>query len=356
MRFTLGYLKMFFYSLGILGYMLAKGIRDGSRKITNSIRIIAGKARSKMKNKILGMINPHYTSIALGLILVWLGLILTLSGKVLSGIIVIQIGLLLPTLHFSARIFLPNLAEAKVLVAGPKIGRIQGIRRGNKFICFIDNIVEMYDGKNWHVDINGVILEGRVTLDHSWFWRHYGVYPIGLNDIYTYEIVTTAEENQSGKLVFGAPVTASSIYFHGTYTLISLPFTKDGIRLKATVQIKTRTLNAATALSLPQSWTILVFVGVLATLRDFFGSNIAADLISTSHEAGINKIDRTSGVRAVNENSGFAEMVRQLNIDTSAAGGNYSLEVLCGQFVEAVTMVDIDFADETTEEAFWGSV
>jgi hypothetical protein len=92
---------------------------------------------------------------------------------------------------------------------------------------------------------------------------------------------------------------------------------------------------------------------VLATLRDFFGSQIAADLIATSHEAGVNKIDKTGAKKNVDENSGFAEMVRQLNEDTRKAGGNFGLDVLCGQEIESVTIVDIDFADKETEEAFW---
>lgn len=253
--------------------------------------------------------------------------------------IIIVIAGLLWGAYLMARIYIPKLAENDVFFSSPKLGRIKARRRSGRIVSFIDNLA----GKNTHVNpVTGKIEPGSIAPTGFW-WNRFGVQFIGLDDVYQYKIATEAVEGDNSKLEYKEEM-ASSIYLEGSYPLTAVLLTKDGVRLRVKLRIKLTTRNASKSLSLPVSWTIPVFGAALGVSRDFFGVRKAQELISAQNEGDKVKINDQ-----VIANSGFVDAVRSLNTST----GNIPLEEMCGQYIDAINIVDIDFADKETEEAFW---
>jgi regulator of protease activity HflC (stomatin/prohibitin superfamily) len=256
---------------------------------------------------------------------------------IIGGVAILAI--FLYGLYLLARIYVPKLAENDTFFSSPKLGRIKARRRSGRIVQFIDNLV----GKNKHVNPDtGKIEPGEIRPTGFW-WDRFGVHFIGLDDIYEYKIATEATEGDDGQLKYKED-QASSIFLEGSHLIAAILLTKDGVRLRVKLQLKLTTLDAAKALSLPISWTIPVFAAVLGASRDFFGAREAGELISAQNEG-----DKVSVNTQVIANSGFVELIRNLNTST----GNLSLAEICGQHIDAVNVVDIDFADKATEEAFW---
>lgn len=254
---------------------------------------------------------------------------------IVSDFLVILV--LVYTLYLFGRVYIPRLAEKDIFFSSPKLGRIKARRRSGRIIGFFDNLV----GKNKHVNDQGVIENGEVLPTGFW-WKFFGVRFIGLDDVYTYKIATEVEEQMDGTLKYKEE-PASSIYYEGSYPMTTLPMTKDGVRLKLKLQLKTSTEDAAKGLSLPISWTKPMFASVLAATRDFCGTREIATLISSQNEG-----EYRIGKKKL-ENSGFVKLILSLN-DTIA--GNVSMKDICGQHIDAVNIVDVDFADEDTKKAF----
>lgn len=243
-------------------------------------------------------------------------------------------------LYIWARIQLPEWAERDKLFSSPKLGRIKARRRAGRIIRFYGNLV----GKGWHVDtVTGKLVEGEQPVPVSHWWSKFGTYFIGFDDVYTYKIARGAKEDEKGNLTYDE-VEASSIYFEGNYPLEAVLNTSDGLRLRVKLLLKTTTVDAAKALSLPISWTIPVFAAVLAATRDFVGARPVEMLITSQNEGG------KAVIKAVHlENSGFAKLIRSLNNDKK---GNISLSQVCGQRIDAVNVIDLDFADDKTRDQY----
>jgi len=253
---------------------------------------------------------------------------------------VIMLTVFLPLgLYLLGRVFIPILAEKDTFFSSPKLGRIKARKRGGKIVGFFDNLVR----KGKHVNKEtGKIEDGELKTEGFW-WKFFGVYFIGLDDVYSYKIAVDAIEGSDGELRY-TEKEASSIFLEGSYPLVAQFVTKDGVRLKVKLQLKLSTTDAARALSLPISWTILVYAAVLAASRDFFGGRNIKTLISTQNEGREINVD-------VNEvrNSDFIRKILDLN---TPRVGNISLDESCGQHIDVINLVDIDFADEETKKAF----
>ncbi len=242
-------------------------------------------------------------------------------------------------IYMVGRIQIPIWADKDFLFSSPKLGRIKARRRSGRIVGFLDNLV----GKGQHVnELTGKIEPDEVRPTGFW-WRRFGVRFIGLDDVYTYKIAKEATEGMDGKFTY-TEEPASSIYYEGTYPLTILLYTMEGILLRVKLQLKTITVDAAKALSLPVSWTIPLFAAVIAASRDHFGRMSTSDLISAQNESGAIKI---AGRKIAN--SGFVKLIRGLN---DAKKGNISLADVCGQKIEAVNVVDIDFATDQDRETF----
>ena len=242
-------------------------------------------------------------------------------------------------LYLLGRVFIPILAEKDTFFSSPKLGRIKARKRSGRIVGFFDNIVR----KNKHVNKDtGEIETGEITPDGFW-WKFFGAYFIGLDEVYKYKIACEAEEDTKGELNY-AEKEASSIFLEGSYPLTATFVTKDGVRLKIKLQLKLTTLDAAKALSLPVSWTIPVFATVLGASRDFFGARSMKTLVTEQNEGKVISVDLNNI-----KNSDYIQQILGLNIPKI---GNVSLAEICGQRIDAVNLVDIDFADEETRKAF----
>jgi hypothetical protein len=238
------------------------------------------------------------------------------------------------------RVFIPVLGAKDAFFSTPKLGRVKARGRGGKIVGFFDNII----GKNKHVNkLTGKIEDGEVLPNNFW-WNNFGAHYIGLDEIYRYQIATEAIENENYELKYEIK-DASSIFIEGSYPLTAYFVTKDGVRLKIKLQLKLTTLDVAKALSLPLSWTIPVFATVLASSRDFFGSRTTKMLIATPNEGRNGNTDSHEF-----RNSDYINQILSLN---EPKIGNVSLEQLCGQRIDAVNIIDIDFVDKETREAFY---
>ncbi len=242
-------------------------------------------------------------------------------------------------MYLWGRIQIPVWAEKDGFFCSPKLGRIKARRRAGRIISFLDNLV----GKGKHVNKDtGKIEPGEVPPTGFW-WNLFGVQYIGLDDVYSYSIATEAAEGADGELAYKTEM-ASSIYYENSFPLVAILMTKDGIRLKVKFRLKMTTRDAAKALSLPISWSIPVFAAVYAASRDFFGARKTMKLITLQNERG-----RLNVRTKVAETSEFIELILSLN---ETGVGNISLEDICGQHIDAVSIVDIDFFDEATRALF----
>ena len=254
-------------------------------------------------------------------------------------LLVISLVMFVYGLYLWGRILIPKWTEKDIFFSSPKLGRIKARKRSGRIMGFFDNIVR----KGKHVNKEtGEIEVGEIKTKGFW-WSLFGVYFIGLDEIYKYKIAVEAQEDNKGELYYSEK-EASSIFLEGSYPLTATFVTKDGVRLKIKLQLKLTTVDAAKALSLPVSWTIPVFASVLGASRDFFGSRSIINLITTQNEGKIIKVDINNV-----KNSDFVEQILGLNIHKV---GNVPLGDICGQYIDAVNLVDIDFADEETKKAF----
>jgi regulator of protease activity HflC (stomatin/prohibitin superfamily) len=241
-------------------------------------------------------------------------------------------------LYLIGRVFIPIAGEKDTFFSSPKLGRIKARKRGGRIVGFFDNLA----GKGKHTNKKTGKIELGETGSGGFWWTIFGAYFIGLDEVNKYNIATEVYE-ESGKITY-KEIEASSIFLEGSYPLSATFISRDGVGLKVRIQLKLTTVDAAKGLSLPISWTIPVFAAVLATSRDFFGAGEIRKLIAAQNEGG-------------GENVGVKELVssdyiqRILNLNTPKVG-NISLEEICGQRIDAVNIVDIDFADEETRQAF----
>jgi hypothetical protein len=252
----------------------------------------------------------------------------------LSLVVVILFGL-----YLCARVYIPELAEKDVFFTSPKLGRIKARRRSGRIICFIDNLY----GKGRHTNkITGKVEDGEI-LPHGFWWTLFGVRFIGLDQIYTYRIAISADSGIDGTIHYGEK-EASSIFLEGSYPVTAILITRDGIRLKVSIQLKLTTLDAAIGLSHPNSWTIIVFADVLGKTRNFFGARNVEEIISSSNDGMAITIS--------------SDKIQQLGYEQEILGLNdrkidkISLAERCGQRIDTVNIIDIDFADEETRRAF----
>jgi hypothetical protein len=251
----------------------------------------------------------------------------------------VALGILLCGLYLLGRVFIPELAEADSFFSSPKLGRIKAKRRGGKIIGFIDNLV----GKNRSVNKNTGKIENCEQETNNLCWKLFGAIFIGLDEIYKYKIAIEAEEDGDGNIKY-LEKEASSIFIEGSYPLTTVLVTRDGVRLKVKFQLKLSTLDASKALSLPVSWTIPVFTAVLGKSRSFVGSKNTITLISSQHEGSLEGIDLDEKV-----NSDLIKEILSLN---KPAFGNISLADMCGQYIDAVNITYVGFADKETEKDF----
>jgi len=235
-------------------------------------------------------------------------------------------------LYLMGRVFIPLLAEKDSFFSSPKLGRIKAQKRCGRIIGFFDNLA----GKNRYTNkMTGKIEIGEINPDGFW-WKFFGVYFIGLDEVAKYKIATEAIEDISGKFQY-VEEEASSIFLDGAYPLTAQFVTKDGVGLKIKLQIILTTLDAAKALSLPVSWTIPVFGAVLGATRKFVGSKSLEALISAQGN--------------IAENGNTDLITEILDLNTTKIGG-ISLEEMCGQYIKAVNIIDLEFADLETKKAF----
>jgi regulator of protease activity HflC (stomatin/prohibitin superfamily) len=250
---------------------------------------------------------------------------------------VIMLFVILPFgLYLLGRIFIPILAEKDTFFSSPKLGRIKARRRGGRIVGFYGNLLR----KGKFVNKETGRIETGEQNSKSFFWIIFGAYFIGLDEVYNYIIAVEANEDDKGQLHY-IEKEASSIFLEGSYSLSATFITKDGVRLKVKLLLKLSTVDVTKALSLPISWTIPVFGAVLGASRDFFGARNIKTLISTQNEGG-------RGIIEIN-GSEYIQKILALNIPQT---GNVSLEEMCGQNIDAINIVDIDFADEETKKAF----
>lgn len=243
-------------------------------------------------------------------------------------------------LYLLGRIYIPKYAEDDTFFSSPKLGRVKARRRSGRIIGFFGNL----KGKGKQVNKDtGKIEDGEETPPTGLWWEHFGVRFIGLDDVYQYKIVKEMVETKKDEFQY-VEEPASSIYLEGAYSLTILLYSKEGVLFKVKLQCKTTTVDAAKALSLPISWTVPMFMQVIAANRDHFGLRGASELISAQNEGGKIKI---AGKDI--ENSGYAELIKSLNDDKN---GNIALKDLCGQHLDSVNIVDIDFANEKDRDAF----
>jgi hypothetical protein len=241
-------------------------------------------------------------------------------------------------LYLLGRVFIPELAEVDTFFSSPKLGRIKARRRSGRIVSFFDNLI----GKDRHVNKKTGRVEVGEKRQNSLWWKFFGVFFIGLDEIYKYKIAVEAEESGDGQIKY-LEKEASSIFLEGSYSLTTVLITKDGVRLKIKLQIKLTTIDAAKALSLPVSWTIPVFSTVLGKSRSFFGSRSTMTLISNQKEGGMEVGLNESG------NTDFIKEILGLN---KQSFGNISLEEICGQRIDAINNIYIGFADAETERDF----
>jgi hypothetical protein len=251
----------------------------------------------------------------------------------------VALGVLLCGLYLLGRVFIPELAEADSFFSSPKLGRIKAKRRSGKIVGFIDNLV----GKNRYVNKNTGKIENGEREINNLCWRFFGAIFIGLDEIYKYKIAVEAEEDGDGNIKY-IEKEASSIFLDGSYPLTTVLVTRDGVRLKVKLQLKLTTLDASKALSLPISWTIPVFTGVLGKSRSFVGSKNTMTLISSQNEGSVEGIDLDEKV-----NSDLIREILSLNKPTL---GNISLADMCGQRIDAINITYIGFADIETERDY----
>ncbi len=259
-------------------------------------------------------------------------------------IIFVILFVFLPTgLYLCGRVFIPVLAEKDTFFSSPKLGRIKARKRGGRIVSFFGNIV----GKDRHVNQQTGRVEIGEFISRNFYWRRFGAYFIGLDDVYKYKIAVEAiEEITEGKDPEFRYIEkeASSIFVEGSYPLTAHFMTKDGVRLKIRLQLKLSTLDASKGLSLPISWTIPVFMAVLGASRDFFGTRSIRTLVSSNNDSS-----QVSAVQNGIRNSGYAEQILDLNVPRP---GNISLGEVCGQHIDAVNLAEISFVDKETERAF----
>lgn len=243
-------------------------------------------------------------------------------------------------IYVFCRVFVPVMAEKETFFSSPKLGRIKVRRRGGKVVCYFDNII----GKNKHVNRETGKIEDGEIIPTDWCWRHFGAHFIGLDEIYQYVIATEALEDNNGDIKY-VEMNASSIFLEGSYPITFEFVSRDGVRLKVKLHLKLTTVDAAKALSLPVSWTRPVFSSVIAASRDFFGSRNVKSIISTPNE-GHGNFNGESEQR----NSDYMRQILSLN---NPIEGNISLDQLCGQKIDAINIIDIDFADQETKKAYY---
>jgi len=243
-------------------------------------------------------------------------------------------------LYLLGRVFIPILAEQDTFFSSPKLGRVKAICRSGRIIGFIDNLV----GKGKYANkITGKIEVGEF-IPRGFWWKFFGVYFIGLDQVYKYTVAIEAVEERNGEIKY-VEKNASSIFLEGSYQLTAHFMTCDGICLKIRLHLKLTTLDAAKALSLPVSWTIPVFAMVLGASRDFFGTRSLKKIISTRNE-GMNDENEESGI-------GHSEYIKEILSLNKPNIGNISLEEMCGQRIDAVNIMDIDFVDSEAKKAFF---
>lgn len=262
-----------------------------------------------------------------------------MSTLVLIVVNIIMSCILVYGLYLLGRVYIPILAEKDSFFSSPKLGRIKARRRGGRIVGFFDNLVK----KGKHVNKETGKIESGEVLSVNFWWKYFGAYLIGLDEVYKYRIAVEAIEGENGELTY-IEKEASSIFLEGSYPITAKFVTRDGVRLKIKMQLILSTTDAAKALSLPISWTIPVFTSVLGASRDFFGVRDIKTLISTKNE-GSEIIMLENQIK----NSDFINQILSLNIPKI---GNVSLEKICGQHIDAVNLTDIDFADEETKRAF----
>jgi hypothetical protein len=243
-------------------------------------------------------------------------------------------GCLSTSVYFFARLMIPKWAEDDFLFCSPKLGRIKAIRRSGRITGFIYNMT----GSGFHFDekTGKRILEEMES--NNWWWRKFGARFIWLDDVYTYEITTEVVEKEDGSLEYKKE-PASSIFHDGSYPMTVLLYTKEGLLLRVKIRVQTTTRDASTALRLPVSWTIPMFEGIIAHFRRLFGNKEASQLIS---------VDPT-GVKPKIDAEEIGVIREDLNTDTA---DSISMEKKCGQYIEGLDVVDIDFARPEDEELF----
>ncbi len=239
-----------------------------------------------------------------------------------------------------ARVMIPRLADENKFFISPKLGRVVARRRSGKIVAFYSNLVGTGKSAN---EKSGKIEKKKEVHNGSWFswsswswWRVFGAHFIGLDDVYTYRIATEATETTNGELTY-AENEASSIFHVGSYPITAIYTSSDGVRFKVKIQLGLETVHAGIALSLPVSWTILVFRAVMAATRDYFGSKTAVEIIGGQFE----------GTVEANDKPELLQKILDLNTDT----GNPALAKVCGQKIVTANF-DIDFADDKTREQF----
>jgi hypothetical protein len=227
-------------------------------------------------------------------------------------------------LYIAGRKYIPGLAEKKRFFLSPKVGRIMARCRSGRIIGFLDNLV----GSRKHTNPETGVIEKDEVPPNGFFWELFGAYFVFFDTAYQYTLAKSAEEKEDGTLKY-EEIEVESIFLKGMYPITTLPITKDGVRLKVKIQIDTETIDAASALSLPVSWTIKIFTFILGETRTLFGSKSVEDLI-TKKGFDPTKVD---------------------DFETQVIARNHRIKD-SGQQITGVTIVDIDFADPEIKRAY----
>lgn len=277
-----------------------------------------------------------------------LSLLITVAGSIkwswIPFLVVLTSVCVFDILWVTARISIPYLVEAVCFFLSPKVGRIMAQTRSGDIIAYWSNT-----GKTTGRKVNpqtGKMEDGRE--DYSGFWfKYFGAHWISFDGVYTYPIITEMHENEEKTAGDYTEVgtTARSIFLIGTYRASIIFPTSEGMLLRVKFQVRSETLHCGVALAL-QCWPRTMLGAVIAVLRDKFGGGKIKDLISVNHEG---KIDvANSATQSIND----TEVRKILDLLNTGNTGNPSMEVLCGQKIVGLNLMEIDFVHKEDRDKY----
>ena len=246
---------------------------------------------------------------------------------------ILGIGMFLFAIYLWLRIQTVKWAEQNKFFMSPAFGRIKARIRAGKIVQYIANL----KGLKVHIDeeTGEIFHDKKEKFIWSFWWQFFGVRFIGLDTAHEYSIEVT-EVDDKGKEI-KKTVTAHSLHFSGSYTIISLENeSSEGARIGFVYRVQLETVHAGRCLKFKNNWTEVFRSPTKAVARDFAGCHKVREMLQKQNEFH------------PETETGFVEVMMTLN---NGKVGNPGLIDTLGQKITAINLISIFIEDESIAKA-----